>query len=93
MQAFMNDLKGYQNKFKNTFELTFNLINKCSIKVYGLPNNQLLICIKGEPESLIQHSRHILTSNGLTNFSDLYKNHLLSLCDKLGKEKHRMIGQ
>lgn len=88
----MEDLQGFQSRFERSLEMSFNSLNKCSFKVYDQPENKLLICIKGEPECLIYSASHILTGEGLKRFSDSHKSHLLSLCNKLGKEKHRLLG-
>ena len=92
MDAFTGDLERYQNKYDRLLEMSFNSKNKCSLKVYSHSDEQLLICIKGEPESLIYRCNLILTGDGLKRFSQSHKSHLLSICNKLGKEKQRLIG-
>lgn len=94
MDAFVGGLEEYQEQlqYEKLLEMSFNWHNKCSLKVYALPEKQLLVCIKAEPETLIHSATKTLTSDGVKRFSQSYKSHLLAVCNKLGKEKNRLIG-
>lgn len=92
MDAFVGDIESFKERYEKLLELSFSWFNKCSLKVFALNNDQLLITIKGEPEAIIYKSSHILTVEGLKSFSQTNKAHLVSLCDKLGRERLRIIG-
>lgn len=83
-----------RRKAARQLEVSFSHQRKCSYKLYRRrKEGGFLVCLKGEPEALIERSQLLMTANGLVSFSGQQKDRLLALCNEAGAKKYRIIGE
>ena len=94
MEAFTGSSIERQQSRRNArqLEVSFNWQRKCSYKAYRRREGGFLVCLKGEPEAIIERSKLIMTAYGLVKFTDQRKDRLLALCNEMGAKKYRLIG-
>ena len=89
----------YQRQYGKRLEAIFNCRTKCSFKIVQPREgeNRLLVCLKGEPETLIGRCQHLLTSSPSSGFGTLKplsyaeQEALVALVRDLGRRKFRSI--
>lgn len=93
MEAFTGSLERYRKAYQLCISIAYNASHKYSFSVYRLEGGeQYLICVKGQPETLIEHCKSIVTRDGVKPFTKSHKTLLLEQCVELGKKKERVLG-
>lgn len=93
-EAFwMGQREEYRKQFKRSFEFPYSPRRDCSLGVYHCADKvgEVIVCLKGSPELLIEHSRYLVTSQGVIEFGVAEKLSLLELCSQWSNEKEKLL--
>lgn len=96
MEAFTGtSIEDYQRRYWKRLEAIFNHRTKVSFKIVQPEGeNRFLVCLKGEPETLIERCPYLLTSGSggtLKRLSHAEKEALVTLVSDLCRRKYRTI--